>query len=154
MTGAPGAGGADAAPERTPSPLTREEVERAAGALVAAFAATDTQAYFDAFAPEADFVFHSEPGRLADRASYERLWAGWLAAGWRVLSCESSGGVVRLCGEAAVFVHDVRTTTETDGVAETTAERETIVFHRTADGSVTAVHEHLSPVPPTAEATT
>ena len=86
MTGAPGARGADAAPARRPAPMTREEVERAAAALVAA------------------------------------------------------------------FVHDVRTTTETGGVAETTAERETIVFHRTADGSVSAVHEHLSPVPPTPEA--
>jgi ketosteroid isomerase-like protein len=83
VTGAPGARGADAAPARRPAPLTREEVERAAAALVAAF---------------------------------------------------------------------VRTTTETGGVAETTAERETIVFHRTADGSVSALHEHLSPVPPTPEA--
>jgi uncharacterized protein (TIGR02246 family) len=154
VTGAPGPRGAAAAPGRTPAPLTRDEVERAAAALVAAFAATDTEAYFDAFSPDADFVFHSEPGRLADRDSYERLWAGWLAAGWRVVSCESSGAVVRLCGEAAVFVHDVRTTTATHGVAETSAERETIVFHRTADGSVTAVHEHLSPVPPTTEAST
>lgn len=154
MTGAPGSRGADAAPELTSSPLTREEVERAAAALVAAFAATDTRAYFDAFAPDADFVFHSEPDRPADRDSYERLWRGWLSEGWRVLSCESTDTVVHLCGEAAVFVHDVRTTTETDGVVETTAERETIVFHRTADGSVTAVHEHLSPVPPTTEAST
>ncbi|MFI7584960.1 YybH family protein [Kocuria sp. M1N1S27] len=154
MTGAPRTRGPGATPERTSSPLTREEVERAAAALVAAFAATDTRAYFDAFAPDADFVFHTEPDRLPDRDSYERLWRGWLADGWRVLSCESSGAVVHLCGEAAVFVHDVRTTTETDGVTGTTAERETIVFHRTADGSVTAVHEHLSPVPTNAEAST
>ncbi len=154
MSGATGTCGADAAPQGTSAPLSREEVERAAAALVAAFAATDTQAYFDAFSPDADFVFHSEPDRLADRDSYERLWRGWLAEGWRVLSCVSTDAVVHLCGDAAVFVHDVRTTTETDDVAETTTERETIVFHRTADGSVTAVHEHLSPVPPSMEAST
>lgn len=131
----------------TTSALTREEVQQAAATLVAAFAATDTDAYFGCFAPEASFVFHTEPDRLDDRAAYEQLWQDWLSAGWRVLSCASTNAAVQLCGEAAVFVHDVRTSTVTGAVVETTSERETIVFRRAADGSVTAVHEHLSPVP-------
>lgn len=129
------------------SALTREEVQQAAATLVAAFAATDTDAYFGCFSPEASFVFHSEPDRLNDRAAYERLWQDWLSAGWRVVSCASTNAVVHLCGNAAVFVHDVRTSTATAGVTETTSERETIVFRRAADGSVTAVHEHLSLAP-------
>lgn len=111
---------------------------------MAAFAATDTDAYFGCFSPEASFVFHSEPDRLSDRAAYERLWEDWLSEGWRVISCASTNAVVHLCGEAAVFVHDVRTSTMTGGAVETTSERETIVFRRAADGAVTAVHEHLS----------
>lgn len=135
--------------ERTPATgdLTREEVLAAARSLVAAFAATDTEAYFAAFSPDASFVFYAEAERLPDRAAYERLWRGWLEEGWRVRSCESSDAVVHLCGATAVFVHNVRTTTETNGVAETTFERETIVFHRASDGSVVAVHEHLSSDP-------
>jgi len=128
-------------------PLTRDEVERAATALVAAFAATGTEAYSAAFSPEASFVFHTEPGRLPGRAGYERLWESRLARGRRVPACESSGATVRLQGPVAVFVHGVRTTTETGGAAGTTSERETVVFRRAADGTVTAVHEHLSPVP-------
>lgn len=131
----------------TTSALTREEVQQAAATLVAAFAATDTDTYFGCFSPEASFVFHGEPDRLSDRAAYERLWAGWLSAGWRVVSCVSTNAVVQLCGDAAVFVHDVSTSTSTGGETETTSERETIVFRRAADGSVTAVHEHLSLAP-------
>ena len=127
--------------------LTREEVLEAAAALVAAFAATDTHAYFGSFSPEASFVFYAEPQRLENRASYEQLWNGWVADGWRVTSCESSDAAVQLHGDTAVFVHNVRTTTETHGEAETTYERETIVFRRAENGSVTAVHEHLSPDP-------
>lgn len=132
---------------RNSAPLTHEEVEHAAAALVAAFAATDTQAYFASFAPETEFVFHTESERLPDRASYERLWQSWLDAGWRVTACESSNARVHLLGDAAVFVHDVRTTTETDGAPSTTFERETIVFARASDGGVVAVHEHLSAQP-------
>ena len=37
------------------------DVQQAAASIVAAFARTDTDAYFAQFAPEATFVFHSEP---------------------------------------------------------------------------------------------
>ena len=72
---------------RTPSV---EEVEAAASAIVEAFAATDAARYFATFAPDATFVFHTEPARLDDRGAYERLWAEWVASGWRVVSCTSS----------------------------------------------------------------
>jgi len=49
----------------------------AARGLVAAFARHDTRAYFDAFAPEASFIFHSTPAVLPSRAAYEQLWADW-----------------------------------------------------------------------------
>jgi ketosteroid isomerase-like protein len=150
-----------------------EAVLAAAGRLVAAFAATDTRAYFDCFAPDATFVFHAEGKRLDDRAEYEALWVTWVESGWRVVSCDSTARRVQVVGDVAVFTHDVRTVTsapaespaagpastepalgDTDAakpgagvVHTTTRERETIVFTRTADGLV-AIHEHLSPAPP------
>ncbi|MBG6225505.1 ketosteroid isomerase-like protein [Arthrobacter sp. CAN_A2] len=126
--------------------LTEVEVLAAAAALVAAFRATDTGAYFRCFAPDATFVFHTEPHPLEDRAAYEELWAGWIADGWRVTDCTSSGPRVQVFGATAVFTHHVRTTTSVGGASETTSERETIVFRR-AGSSIEAVHEHLSPAP-------
>jgi uncharacterized protein (TIGR02246 family) len=121
-------------------------VREAAEALVAAFGAHDTAAYFAAFAPDADFVFHTTPERLPDRAAYERLWARWEAEdGFRVHGCTTSATRIRMLGEAAaVLVHDVSTDLELGGTRETVEERETIVFER-RDGAWLAVHEHLSP---------
>ncbi|WP_247827265.1 nuclear transport factor 2 family protein [Arthrobacter antioxidans] len=126
--------------------LTEVEVLAAADVLVAAFRATDTEAYFRCFAPDATFVFHTEPRRLEDRAAYEELWAGWIADGWRVTDCISSAPRVQVFGTTAVFTHHVRTTTSVGGASETTSERETIVFRR-AGSSIEAVHEHLGPAP-------
>ena len=125
--------------------LTEPAVLAAADDLVAAFAATDTAAYFACFAPDATFCFHTEPARLDDRAAYEALWKSWLADGWQVLGCESTERKVQLVGDTAIFTHTVRTTVrpETDAAPETYTERETIVF--AAEG-LRAVHEHLSPV--------
>lgn len=126
--------------------LTTDEVLQVADRLVAAFAATDTTAYFDSFSADATFVFHPEPARLDDRAAYEILWASWLDAGWRVESCVSSERRVQVYGDSAVFSHTVDTVTAVDGQRTTTRERETIVFVRTGD-RLLAVHEHLSPAP-------
>jgi ketosteroid isomerase-like protein len=126
----------------TPRP---EVVEAAASAIVTAFAATDRDRYFASFAPDATFVFHTEPARLEDRAQYERLWDGWVASGWRVVSCSSSDRRVQVLPGAAVFTHTVDTTVETADGSESYRERETIVF--AADGDeLVAVHEHLSPL--------
>lgn len=127
--------------------LTRDEVQTAAQRLVAAFAATDTEAYFDAFAEDATFVFHTEPARLESRSEYRALWESWTAEGWAIESCISTNVRIQLAGPSAIFTHDVHTVAGTPGAAEETRERETIVFARTADGSVLAVHEHLSPAP-------
>ncbi|MCV7252679.1 nuclear transport factor 2 family protein [Mycobacterium hackensackense] len=126
--------------------MNQEDVLAAADELVAAFAATDTAAYFACFSPDATFVFHPEDSRLDSRAAYEAVWANWLDAGWRVVSCTSSHRLVQLFGDVAVFTHTVRTTTSDGGVETTSDERETIVFTRDGD-RLLAVHEHLSPVP-------
>lgn len=128
------------------APLTEQEVLAATDRLVAAFAATDTEAYFARFSPDASFVFHPEATRFDDRATYERVWAGWLAEGWRVVSCESSGRLVQVFGDTAILSHSVRTEVEVGGERTITDERETIVFVR-SDAGLLAVHEHLSPLP-------
>lgn len=130
----------------------QEEVLAAAGALVDAFGRHDTAAYFDSFAADAAFVFHTHAEPLRSRAAYQELWAGWEREdGFRVLSCGSSDQHVQLLGEdVAVFTHHVRTTVRAAGEEETVDERETIVFHRNAGGRWMAVHEHLSPAATTA----
>lgn len=125
----------------TPDPAA---VEAAAAAIVDAFGANDGDRYFDGFAPEATFVFHTEPRRLENRAEYERLWDEWVESGWRVTSCSSSDRRVQVFDGGAVFSHTVDTSVETPDGPESYRERETIVF--TADGDrLLAVHEHLSP---------
>ncbi|MGR2753335.1 YybH family protein [Agromyces arachidis] len=129
---------------RTPSV---EEVEAAASAIVDAFAATDGARYFSTFAPDASFVFHSEPARLDDRAAYERLWAEWVEGGWRVASCESTDRLVQPFPGGAVFTHSVATAVETPDGPDAYRERETIVFRTDPVRGLVAVHEHLSPAP-------
>ncbi|UUW89364.1 nuclear transport factor 2 family protein [Pimelobacter simplex] len=140
------------APTEPRQALTEAAVLAAADHLVAAFAATDTDAYFACFAPDATFVFHTEPARLDDRAAYEARWASWLADGWQVLACASTERKVQVAGSTAIFTHTVRTTVrpaagaaEESYAEESYAERETIVFTATGAGLV-AVHEHLSPI--------
>ena len=123
-----------------------------AAALVADFAGGDAEAYFNHFAPDATFVFHTAVERLPDRDAYRRLWAQWESEGFRVHACTSSGQQVQDYGEVAVFTHDVETVVSSGGgEPETLQERETIVF-RLDGGRWLAVHEHLSPAPVTSEA--
>ncbi|MBO1901812.1 nuclear transport factor 2 family protein [Leucobacter weissii] len=127
---------------RTPS---ETDVLTAADAIVSAFAETDTEAYFAGFSPDASFVFHTEPARLNARSDYERLWRGWLAEGWRVVSCESADRLVQTFPGGAVFSHTVRTAVATPSGGDDYRERETIVFRLDDDGrGLVAVHEHLS----------
>ncbi|WP_197380377.1 YybH family protein [Mycolicibacterium mengxianglii] len=126
--------------------LTSEQVMTATDALVAAFGATDTAAYFACFSPDATFVFHPEPARLENRAAYEALWASWVDSGWRVISCTSSDRLIQLLGDTAVLTHTVDTVTSAAGHETATRERESIVY-KLDDNRVIAVHEHLSPVP-------
>lgn len=127
--------------------ITRDAVLAAADHLIAAYAATDTEAYFACFSPDATFVFPTELRRLDDRAAYERLWSGWTQDGWRVESCQSTERAVQLFGSTAVFTHSVHTVTSIGGTQTPTDERESIVFARNARGALTAVHEHLSSAP-------
>lgn len=125
---------------RTPSV---EETLQSADAIVAAFAATDTERYFATFASDATFMFHPEPARLNSRAEYETLWQGWVKDGWHVVSCDSTDQLAQVFPGGAVFSHTVATTTETDGQQESYTERETIVFRVDGDALI-AIHEHLS----------
>ena len=129
--------------------ITHEQVMAATDRLVAAFAATDTDAYFACFSADATFVFHPEPARLDDRATYERLWASWLDEGWRVVSCAAPSvwcryWVTLLCSATPL----TRSCRWTDSKAS--RERESIVFALDGEHApprLLAVHEHLSPVP-------
>lgn len=126
---------------------TEQEVLEAARAIVDAFAATDTARYFAGFAPDASFIFHAEEQRLESRAAYEKLWNGWVAEGWSVVSCGSTDRLVTAFAGGAVFAHDVATTVRTSAGEEFYRERETMVFRREPDGKLLAIHEHLSPMP-------
>lgn len=126
---------------------TAESVTEAAAAIVAAFAATDTDAYFAGFAEDASFIFHPEDHRLNSRAEYEETWAEWLADGWSVVDCVSSDPLVQTFPGGAVFSHTVDTTVETGSGRESYRERESIVFRHLDDGRLIAIHEHLSTVP-------
>jgi ketosteroid isomerase-like protein len=118
----------------------------AADAIVAAFAATDTAAYFDSFAADASFIFHPEPARLNSRAEYEQLWASWLRNGWRVNSCTSQERLVQSFPGGAVFSHTVATSISSNDGDDSYRERESIIFKADADRLI-AIHEHLSPLP-------
>ncbi|MFI6880376.1 nuclear transport factor 2 family protein [Streptomyces sp. NPDC050400] len=130
-------------------PAGEAGVLAAADALVAAFGQGRVEDYFDRFAADATFVFHTTGERLDSRAAYRELWRRWETEdGFRVLACTSSGQLVQLLGTTAVFSHDVRTTVATHAGEETVEERETIVFARAeVPGGWLAVHEHLSPRP-------
>ncbi|WP_046727026.1 YybH family protein [Streptomyces humi] len=120
----------------------------AADALIAAFAEGRTDDYFAAFAAEASFVFHTTDRRLDSTEEYRGLWHRWSEEdGFRVLACESKDRRLQLLGDTAVFTHSVTTRVATRAGEETLHERETIVLHRTGDGTWLAVHEHLSPDP-------
>lgn len=125
------------------------EVLTAADAIVRAFRATDTAAYFRGFSPEATFVFHPEATRLDSRAEYEALWAGWLEEGWRVTACASTDRLVQPFPGGAVFSHTVHTSVATQDGPDSYVERETIVFRATDSRELIAIHEHLSTVPAT-----
>ncbi|MBL3687704.1 DUF4440 domain-containing protein [Leucobacter zeae] len=126
---------------------TETAVLEAADAIIAAFAATDTDAYFAGFAADASFVFHPEPARLNSRAEYESLWAGWVASGWRVTACSSTDRLVQAFPGGAVFSHTVSTSIDSADGPDAYVERESIVFRADADGTLIAIHEHLSTAP-------
>jgi ketosteroid isomerase-like protein len=124
------------------------EVRTTADAIVAAYGAHQTDDYFQAFHPEATFVFYSSPERLDSRDEFRKEWERWMREdGFEVLECVSSDQLVQPLGDVAVFTHSLKTRLRTNAGEETVLERETIVFSRQADGSWLAVHEHLSPDP-------
>ena len=122
-----------------------QEVRAAAAALVEDFGAGRVDAYFARLAPDASFVFHTSPERLASRDAYRALWDRWEREdGFRVLACRSSSQHVQvLADDVAVLTHDVATRVAAGGAEEQLEQRESIVFAR-RDGTWLVVHEHLS----------
>ena len=111
------------------------QVRAAAERLVAAFGSGRLDDYFACFADDATFVFYTTPQRLESVDAYRQLWDGWVREdGFRVTGCVSSAVRVQVLGDAAVMVHDVRTEVSTRAGAQTSLERETIVFARQEDG--------------------
>ncbi len=129
--------------------MMEKEVLAAATRLCDAFAQGRISDYFACFAPNANFIFHSMPGRIDSLADYRAHWADWERdLGLQVLGCDSFDRTVAIHGNTAVYTHSVtvRVRTRTAG-DETRHERETIVFVRGSDGAWLAVHEHLSKDP-------
>lgn len=125
-------------------PVDEVAVRAAFDHLVRAFGEGDLPAYFAAFHPQASFVFHTTPRRLEGVADYQAEWNRWVADdGFAVLGCQSTDARIQVWGELAVVSHSVETTTRTHAGVARTHERETIVFHRQANGRWLAVHEHL-----------
>ena len=127
---------------------TEAAVLAAAADLVAAFGAHDTERYFDAFAPEATFLFYTTPEVLPSPAAYRAEWQTWEQDGFRVLACRSSDQRVQLLGDdVAIFTHRVATRVRDATGGHDLTERETIVFRRVEGGRWLGVHEHLSRAP-------
>lgn len=123
------------------------EVRAAVAALVSAFGEGRLDDYFDSFAPDCSFVFHTTIERLPSVDEYRELWSRWVADdGFSVLSCSTSGTEVQVLGDVAVVTHNVSTRVRISGQEQDLRERETIVM-RKIEGRWLGVHEHLSPAP-------
>jgi ketosteroid isomerase-like protein len=127
----------------------KTEVLAAATRLCDAFAQGRIDDYFACFAPQANFIFHSLPGRIDSLADYRQHWADWKRdLGLEILGCDSFDRTVQLFGDTAVYTHSVTVRVRTrDAGDQTRHERETIVFVRNANARWEAVHEHLSKDP-------
>ena len=124
--------------------ITEAEVVDVAATMVEAFSNSRTEDYFACFDENATFLFHPEERRLESRAAYRSIWDGWMAEGLRVTSCKSTNRRIQLHGPVALLTHDVETELDDNGTLSTSFERETIVFAKNPDGSVSCLHEHLS----------
>jgi len=115
--------------------------------LVSCFAQHDFDKYFECFADDAVFIFHTSNNVLRNKAEYQKEWKKWEQEwGFKVESCKSTNQLVQLFNDVAIFSHTVDTTLNTSDGKKSFTERETIVFQFQNDKWI-AVHEHLSPMP-------
>ena len=115
--------------------------------LVSCFAQHDFDKYFECFADDAVFIFHTSNNVLRNKAEYQKEWKKWEQEwGFKVESCKSTNQIVQLFNDVAIFSHTVDTTLNTNDGKKSFTERETIVFQFQNDKWI-AVHEHLSPMP-------
>ncbi|SDW91253.1 Ketosteroid isomerase homolog [Arthrobacter sp. cf158] len=124
--------------------ITEAEVIEAAAKMVEAFSNSRTEDYFACFDEHATFLFHGEGSRLETRAAYQSIWEGWMEEGLRITSCKSTNRRIQIHGAVALLTHDVETDLDDKGSLSTAFERETIVFAKNQDGTVSCLHEHLS----------
>jgi Calcium/calmodulin dependent protein kinase II Association. len=134
---------------RTPTELS---ALAAVDAIIDDFGHGRVAGYFEGFAPEATFMFHSAPARLESRADYEHVWDAWeRESGFAVRACRSTDRRIQVFGAddtpvegaVAVFTHSVETDLISDGTEQTVRERESIVLLYRA-GRWACIHEHLS----------
>jgi ketosteroid isomerase-like protein len=122
------------------------KILESANKLIYHFGSGDTDGYFSAFSPSATFILYNHPTRLMSLDEYRGCWRNWeIEFGFRVLSCQSSNQIVRMIGDTGLFMHDVRTETQTNAERSVLEERESILFRADPDGRWLAWHEHLSP---------
>jgi ketosteroid isomerase-like protein len=115
--------------------------------LVSCFAQHDFDKYFECFADDTVFIFHTTKNVLNNKLEYQKEWKIWEKEwGFKVKACHSSNQIVQMYGEVAIFSHTVATTLNTSDGEKSFTERETIVF-QFQNGKWIAVHEHLSPMP-------
>ena len=115
--------------------------------LVSCFAQHDFDKYFECFADDAVFIFHTSNNVLRNKAEYQKEWKKWEQEwGFKVESCKSTNQLVQLFNDVAIFSHTVDTTLNSSDGKKSFTERETIVFQFQNDKWI-AVHEHLSPMP-------
>ena len=118
------------------------EVRDAYDRLMAAFARSDTDRYFDCFHTAASFVFPGE-SLLDSRAEYREAWQRWEREGLRFTDVRADDVRIRVLGSTAIVTHRIETTVTIDGEKSVDRERESIVFSK-IEGRWLAVHEHLS----------
>ena len=115
--------------------------------LVSCFAQHDFDKYFECFAEDTVFIFHTTKSVLKNKSEYQKEWKSWEKDwGFKVKSCKSRNQIVQMFDDVAIFSHTVDTTLNTSDGEKSFTERETIVFNYQNDKWI-AVHEHLSPMP-------
>mgnify|MGYP006272392089 CR=1 FL=1 len=122
-------------------------VPQQAAHLVSCFAQHDFEKYFECFAEDTVFIFHTTKDVLKNKSEYQKEWKSWEKDwGFKVKSCQSSNQIVQMFDDVAIFSHTVDTTLNSTDGEKSFTERETIVF-KFQDNKWIAVHEHLSPMP-------
>ena len=121
------------------------EVRAAAEAFNTAYATNDLDAYFGAYADDAEVFFY---GARQDMAAYHKEWAAMMEAGGGVEKNEMSDEVIQImpCGDVAIvtsFIHNE--TRSPEGEVSVAKAFETDVWRKT-DGEWKIVNLHYTEI--------